>query len=417
MSRSVAALALTLSIGVGAARAQVVEIEYWQYTFPQRVKAINELITKFQQANPQIRVKHTDLPYNDYRTRIAAALPAGQGPDVMQLFYGWLGDYTRAKLLQPLPADVFPPARIDAEFFPMVREMKVDGQYYALPTAVRSLALFWNKRLFREAGLDPEKPPQTLDELVEMAKRLTRRDAGGNLTQAGMAVDPAAQDHHWWREVLVRQFGGTPYSADGRTVTYTSPQGLAATRFFADFFTTHRVAEVGFMTDQVTQFRSSRAALTIDGSFRLAAFDGQRGLEYGVTTLPTHNGIASNFGSYWVNAITTKATGAKRDAAARFLAYLVSPEAMELWLREVGELPARVEVASTPANANHPKYGPFIRGLETAVATNFVDETAQRQIMIDFVDRLKIAGASVEAALAEAARAEQALLDRANSPR
>jgi len=57
--------------------------------------------------------------------------------------------------------------------------MKHDGQYYALPTAVRTLALFYNKKLFREAGLDPAKPPKTLDELVDAAKKTVKRDAAG----------------------------------------------------------------------------------------------------------------------------------------------------------------------------------------------------------------------------------------------
>ena len=79
----------------GAARAQT-EIEYWQYTFAQRVQAIDELIAQFQAANPGIRVKHTHVPYDDFRVKIAAAIPAGQGPDVVQLFYGWLRDYLKA---------------------------------------------------------------------------------------------------------------------------------------------------------------------------------------------------------------------------------------------------------------------------------------------------------------------------------
>ena len=89
--------------------------------------------------------------------RIAAAIPAGQGPDVVQLFYGWLQDYLKAGLLQPLPADAFSVVEIEKEFFPIVQQMKLDGKYYALPTAVRSLALFWNKTLFKEAGLDPDQ--------------------------------------------------------------------------------------------------------------------------------------------------------------------------------------------------------------------------------------------------------------------
>ena len=142
----VVALAVTLATA-GAAGAQTVEIEYWQYTFAQRVQAIDELIKRFEAENPGIKIKHTHVPYDDFRLKIAAAIPAGQGPDVVQLFYGWLQDYLKAKLLQPLPTELFDPAEIEREFFPLVKQMKVDGRYYAVPTAVRSLSLFWNRKL------------------------------------------------------------------------------------------------------------------------------------------------------------------------------------------------------------------------------------------------------------------------------
>ncbi|NOG51415.1 MAG: extracellular solute-binding protein [Chloroflexi bacterium] len=115
-------------------------------------------------------------------------------------------------------------------FSPMVAESKFLGQYWSIPTAVRTLALFWNKDLFRAAGLDPEKPPTTLDELVEMAQALTIYDGSGtevlNITQGrfrAAAFRPVAQ--HWFREVLLRQYGGAPYSEDGTTVTWNSPKG------------------------------------------------------------------------------------------------------------------------------------------------------------------------------------------------
>ncbi len=109
-------------------RARAVEIEYWQYTFKQRVDTMDELIKQFQVANPDITVKHVTVPYDNYRTRIAAAIPAGEGPDVTQLFYGWLGDYIHAGLLQPLPSPLFDTAAIDRDFFPFVQGMKVDGK-------------------------------------------------------------------------------------------------------------------------------------------------------------------------------------------------------------------------------------------------------------------------------------------------
>ena len=82
--------------------------------------------------------------------------------------------------------------------------------------------------------------------------------------------------------------------------------------------------------------------------------------------LPAHDGKRSNFASYWANGITAKAKGAKLEAAAKFLAFITTPAAMQLWMETVGELPARVALAETDAVKNHPKYGPFVRGLSYA---------------------------------------------------
>ncbi|MCK0168345.1 extracellular solute-binding protein [Jannaschia sp. S6380] len=403
------ALAGALAFGM-AGSAQAVEIEYWQYFFDARVAAMEELIENFEAANPDITVKMTHFPYADYRTKVAAAIPAGEGPDVVQLFYGWLNDYIEAELIQPLPADAFPAEEIDESFFPMVQAMKVDGQYYALPTAVRSLALFYNERLFEEAGLDG--PPETLDELVEHAKAMTKRDGAGNITQVGITTGMTAQDHHWFREVLVRQFGGEPYTDDYRTVNWNSDAGLAALDFYAGLEKEHGVTASGFMDEPQAAFKAQRAGMHIDGSFRIGSLADIRGLRYGVAELPAGpDGTRSNYSSYWVNAITTKAEGERYDAAVKFMEYITSDEAMQIWLDIVGELPAKPSVGMTEANANDPVYGPFIRGLDYAHTTKFADESGQRQVLVDMLGRVDIEGQDPAESLAQAAEAEQALLD------
>jgi multiple sugar transport system substrate-binding protein len=245
-----------------AARAQTVEIEYWQYVFEARIKAMDELIKRFESANPTIKVKHTTFPYADYQTKIAAAIPAGQGPDVVQLFYGWLDNFVGAKFIQPLPRDAFPPAMIERDFYGIVSAMKRNGEYYGLPTAVRSLGLFYNKNLFKEAGLDPANPPKTLDQFLEAAKKTVKRDAAGNMISEGVTLDFPGQDYHWWREVLLRQMGGAPYSADNRKVTYDSEAGAKALNYYADLQRVHKVGQVGFMDEGQAAFRAGRAAMT-----------------------------------------------------------------------------------------------------------------------------------------------------------
>jgi multiple sugar transport system substrate-binding protein len=247
---------------------------------------------------------------------------------------------------------------------------------------------------------------------VAAAEKMTKRDGAGNITQVGLTAGMTAQDHHWFREGLVRQFGGEPYLDDYQTVNYNTEAGLAALDFYAGLFTgDNAVSSVGFMDEPQAAFKAGRAGMHIDGSFRIGSLADVRGLKWGVTELPEQDGVRSNYASYWVNAITTKATGEKYDAAVKFMDYIVSDEAMQIWLDVVGELPAKPSVGMTEANANNPIFGPFIKGLAYAHTTKFADESGQRQAMVDMVERMTLQGMSAADSLAMAAETEQAILD------
>jgi multiple sugar transport system substrate-binding protein len=111
-----------------------------------------------------------------------------------------------------------------------------------------------------------------------------------------------------------------------------------------------------------------------------------------------------------VNAITTKAEGEKYDASVKFMKYITSDEAMQIWLDTVGELPAKPSVGLTEENANDEVFGPFIRGLAYAHTTKFVNESEQRQVLMDMVSRVDIEGQSSTDSIAVAAEAEQKIL-------
>ncbi|WP_323687316.1 MULTISPECIES: extracellular solute-binding protein [unclassified Rhizobium] len=394
--------------------AQAVEIEYWQYVFDTRVKAMDELIAEFQKANPDITVKQVTFPYADYQTRVIAANMSGKGPDVMQLFYGWLDKFAAGGILQPLPTDAFPHDKIESEFFPIVGAMKRGDDYYGLPTAVRSLALFYNKKLFTEAGLDAANPPKTLDEFVAAAEKIAKHDAAGNLTVAGSTLDMGGQDHQWWREVLIRQYGGEPYTDNDQKVTYDSEAGIQALKLYTSLQLEKKIGQVGFMDEGQAAFRAGKAGMTIDGTFRLGSFRTIKDFEWGVTELPTNDkNIRSNYASYFANGISAKTTGEELEASKKFLTYISSPEAMAIWLKTVGELPARRSAALTEENLKDPIYAPFLKGLEYAHTTRFMDEAAQRQNAIDMTNRILLEGQSVEESIKQAASAEQEIIDAA----
>lgn len=393
-------------------KQDVTEIVYWQYFYETKKDLMDKLIVMFEERNPDIKVTQQTFPYENYNTKVASSVPSGQGPNVINLFYGWLPLYIDSGYLQPLPESVFPNSRIEEEFFPLVEAAKFDGKYYALPTAVRSLALFWNKDLFKAAGLDPEVPPKTMDEMVAFAKKIAKTDKSGNYLQAGMSLELRGQMHHVVREVLIRQFGGTPYSADSTKVTYNSQAGYDALKWFTDLETVHKVGVPQYMTDDVTAFSAGKMGITIDGSFRLGNFNKLKDtLHYGVAELPEMNGVKSNFASFWANGITSTTKGKQLEASIKFIEFLTSDEVMAMWLPAIGELPAKKALALKDEFKNDPTYGPFIRGLEYAQATKFLDENAQRMVWINAYDEVVLNGKTVKQAVDQAAAEEQKIID------
>lgn len=412
----VAAVAL-----IGVAQAQVT-VTYWQYDFGARIDAMEQLIERFNAENPDVIVVQENAgPYASYQERVAAALAAGEGPDVVQLFYGWAGAWQRAGYVEPLPAEHFDEEWIESYFIPMVDAVKIDGAYYGLPTAVRALALFYNKDQFREVGLDPENPPATWDAFVDAAKALTIK-RGPRFERIGFGVSPAGQDHHVVRTVLTNQLGTPPYSADGTEVLYGNEIGAEALAFYTSLQTEHEVGVAEFVPGN-SGYREGfinleSISMIIDGSFAIGNVSTNAQFDWGVAELPTFdNGVQSNFGSFWMNGLTGNAYASpeKLEAASRFIKFVTSEESMQLWLDVVGELPAARTLVADPELIADPVYGAFIAGLAYAEATQFVDEGAQRSAMVDAINRVLLEGADPLESILQAAAEDQALLDAVNA--
>jgi multiple sugar transport system substrate-binding protein len=398
----------------GFAQAQT-QITYWQYEFPTRVEAMNQLIAQFNAENPDVIVVQETFPYDGYLQQVPTAVAAGGGPDVAQLFYGWVHAWSRAGYIDPLPEEYFPAAEIEEYFVPMVESVKIDGRYYGLPTAVRSLALFYNKDMFRAAGLDPDSPPTTWDQFVEYAQALNISDALG-YSQIGYGF--GGQDHHLVRTVLMNQLGTPPFSPDGE-VLYGNEIGEQALATFTGWELNDKIGVTNFVPGTsgyrdgfITQ---ANIAMIIDGSFAIGQVRNGAQFDWGVAELPTFdNGVQSNFGSFFMNGITPNASSdpAKLEAASRFIKFVTSEDAMRLWLEVVGELPAARSLLDDPALASDPVNGPFLAGLAYAEATQFVDEVAQRNVFLDAINRVLLEGMSPADSIAIAAEEDQALWDQ-----
>lgn len=385
-----------------------VEIEYWQYELDAKTKMVNELIPEFQAANPLITIKHVNFPYDDFRQQVAAAVQAGEGPDVLNVYFGWIPSYVQQQFILPLPAELFPTATIESEFFPMVQSAKIKDAYYALPTAVRTLALFYNKALLEAAG---KQPPTNWEELVDVAQATTKKN-GDEFETVGITYDIGGQGHNWWRDGLIRQNGGTPMSDDGRTLNWTSPEGVEAFTYVTDFLTKYEVTQNGFYTDGQTAFGSGFAGLHIDGSYRVGSYQlNFPDLDYGVVPLPEHKSKAS-FASFWANTVTRNAAeGDKQIAALKWIDFLASAGVQQRWTPATGELPARTSLAADPTLLADEKLAPFIQSLEFSYSTFMVNEADLRQFVMDAFDNVTLNGMDAQTAIQEAQDKVQAELD------
>ncbi len=394
----------------------VTEIEYWQYNFDARITAMNELIAQFEAENPDIKVIHnSDIPYDQFRDKIAASVPAGVGPDVVTLYYTWQPAWVAADYIVPLPEDAFPPDEVRAQFSPLVEASFQDGKLYSLPTAVRTLALLYNKDLMTAAGLDPEKPPTTIEELEQQAVQCTKLDAAGNYEIMGFPVAMSGQAHHWFREILLRQYGQEPQSADNRTIQWNASQaGYDAWNELLKFEMDLKTGDATLFDGDPNYFLAGKSCFQLDGSFRLGTIaNNAPDLNFGVTEIPTANDVKMTFGSYWTHGITNKAAAdpARMAAAEKFLKFITTPEAGALWVKETGELPAQLEAASNPELLADPKLGPFVAGLPYAASTFLVDESVVRQSLIDAYDAVKLNGADPKEELDFAVQTSQDLYD------
>ena len=392
--------------------SKVTTIEYWQYHYSSKFKLTNNLISEFEKENPDIRVIHKAFPYSNYQQKVATSIASGIGPNIINLYYGWVPKYVKAGVLQPLPAKEFPPKEIEKEFAPVVGVNKINGKYYTIPIAVRTLALFWNKDLFRKLGLDPEKPPKTLEELIVIAKKGTVRDKRDTLLIEGITWQPNEQLHTWLRPVLFKQFGQESLSEDKRKVLFNTPKGVEAFEWLLDLTKKYKVGENRFYTDAAGAFLSGHAAMNIDASYFLGTVNSNApDMDYGVTELPTYKGQKVTFASFWTNGITANTKGKELEASVKFLKFLTSAEVMERWTKEIGEIGARLEITKIKELADDPKLGPFIRQLPYAISYFYVDEGANRDIFVDAFDEVILKDTPPKEALDEAAKRIQIILD------
>jgi ABC-type glycerol-3-phosphate transport system substrate-binding protein len=212
-----------------------VHIVYWEKWTGAEAAAMQATVDAFNASQDRIVVEFLSVSGIDRKTILATA--GGDPPDVAGVWVQNLASWADMDALTPLDTlmaqDGITPSEFLARYEPAFADaMSYDGRVYGLIATPASMALHWNKAAFRDAGLDPERPPQTIEELFEFSRRLTRRDPNtGALTRVGFLP----QDPGWWPWSFPRYFGGDLLSAQGQVVYDALPENVASMRWVRSY--------------------------------------------------------------------------------------------------------------------------------------------------------------------------------------
>ncbi|MGH2550226.1 MAG: ABC transporter substrate-binding protein [Thermomicrobiales bacterium] len=413
----VAALLLVSGLAVPYASAlpssqsgDPIELTFWNYWDGTNGEVMQSLVDEWNAANPDVQVENIFIGFNDLLPKLQAATAGGDAPDIAAGDLIWMPKLAQSGAIAPLD-DLAATAGIDlTDFYPaLLNAGSYDGKTYGLPVSTNNLELFYNKELFEKAGLDPNKPPTTWDELREMAKQCANPDEG----IAGMELfTEPGEGLTWQYQVYLWQSGGEFLTDDLSAAAFNSDAGKQSLQFWTDLLNVDKSAPLTTWG----QFGQGTSCMAMDGSWMVGIWAADPPFDLGTAVMPIPTGgqQATNMGGEQLVIFSKDAE--KQAAAAKFMAWLTSTETQISWDQQTGFTPIRESVATSTeyldwVNTSQPLLLPFVEQQVNAhnrpAVTNYpeISDAFSREL-----ERALLGKATVDEALAAAEKAVNDLL-------
>jgi sn-glycerol 3-phosphate transport system substrate-binding protein len=444
MSRSLAHLiaVLLLSVTLGACgggekatptgetpgaspAAGPVTIELWHSEVASNLEAVNALVDRFNASQDEVKVRASfQGTYDDAMAKLVASLPTGNVPALMfpgDTYMQLMIDSGAAAPIQDfVDRDGYDLSDLDEKG---VQYYTSQGTLWAMPFTMEIPLLYYNKITFREVGLDPEKPPQDLEELRQYSEKILKRDGSGNVVRSGIALDIAR-----WPERILSGNGelwvDNENGREGRAtkVLFDNDTGRWFYQWWHDMIDSGLAFNVGrnpSAADALLAIAADRAPMAFANTGALrsvidALEAGVQGVEVGISPLP---GVPGGIGqtsitSYglWILNVRPKE---EQEAAWKFIKWLVEPEQQAEWFAGSGYLPISRSSVDLPAAqdavARYPLFKEALDLYLNAPAT----PTSLMAVLGPVKEVDEAVYSSVEAMLSGAKDPDQALADAA----
>lgn len=337
---------------------KVTEIVFWHSMGGVGGEAIDKMVGNFNSSQSKIKVTaQYQGTYDDAINKMKSSQQGNAGPDVMQLYdigTRWMIDSGYAAPIQKLiDADKFDTSTLEPN---LLGYYTVNNKLYSMPFNSSTPILYYNKTAFKDAGLDPEKPPKTFDEIKEMSKKLTKKDASNKITQYGYSM---AIYGWFFEQLMVKQGQFYANNENGRKDKAAAVEfdkngaGLKIFKVWKELYDSGNFGNFGRKTsDTQNAFIAGNTAMMIDSTSVLnSVLKGIGGkFEVGTAFLPKLNesdkgGVSIGGGSLWV---MDKKDDGKQKASWEFIKFMVSPEQQVYWNKNTGYFPVTKKAYDLP---------------------------------------------------------------------
>ncbi|MEU8229563.1 ABC transporter substrate-binding protein [Actinoplanes sp. NPDC048967] len=347
---------------------------------------MKSLVEKFNSANPNIKVTMNVYEWADYYQKVPAAVSTGNGPDLGIMHVDQVATNAARGVVLPLDDLAKSLQLTESDFSPPVWQAGVyNGKRYAIPLDVHPLGMFWNKKVLRAAGLDPEKPPTTNEEYMAALDKLKSKGVQGHW------ATPFPFTGTLQFEALTWQFGGQLFDEKATKPLFAEQPGVQALTWLTD------LVKNGYSPKNVAQdadliaLQNGKAAFNWNGIWTINTLRGVKGMEWGVSALPQiGTQPAAWAGSHQFVQFKQRTQDANKLQAGKVFINFISQQSLE-WAKG-GQVPARKEIrdsadfaalkeqAAIGTQIDNLHFPPSVPGIPDALAT--VDTAVNEAILL-----------------------------------
>jgi multiple sugar transport system substrate-binding protein len=320
------------------------------------------VIQDFEEENPDIKVNLHIFTWTEGRTEIANMIAQGKPPTLARVATRWIPEYDAAGLLEQVDGYMTPEFR--SQFIPLLIDegSQYDGKTFGLPITVTSRALYYNKTLFKQAGLT--SPPKSWAELKAAAKAIHALGPD----KYGFGVQGKEAETSTYFYYFLWGNGGNTLSEDGTRPMFNGPEGLEAAKFLKEMIDeglTQPNPENSNRADLETAFSNGDLGMVITAPMLATRLQREApDLEYGLSAIPYQQVQATALVQDTL-ILFKQAEQKNKDAAWKFIEFLYKDEYRLKYALQEGVLPEKISVAENSQIANNPAFSFFMETLPT----------------------------------------------------